>query len=188
MLRTHLMFGVLTASLLGAALASVACAADSGLYAGRTLLSGQPAIAASDEEAGAQPLGERGARLAGDRRYLGYLFHSGLTVEASELRLPGQQLDSATDAIGLMAGITLDVADKVSAAAKAGLHLPSEDVVRAFANPAFTTPEKLYEVRMAYRAVGNVELSAKFQRLDGYPGPSWALPSEAVLLGAEVRF
>jgi len=188
MLRTHLLFGLLTASLLGAALASVACAADSGLYAGRTLLSGQPAIAALDEEAGAQPLEERGARLAGDRRYLGYLFHSGLTLEASELRRPTEQLDSTSNAIGVMAGITLGVADSLSAAAKAGLHLPSEDVVKAFANPAFTTPEKLYELRMAYRAVGNVELWAKVQRLAGYPGPSRALPSEAVLLGAEVRF
>ena len=186
MLRPHLLFGVLTASLLSAA--SVACAADSGLYAGRTLLSGQPAIAASDEEAGTQPLGERGARHAGDRRYLGYLFHSGLTLEASELRRPAERLDSTSTAIGVMAGITLGVADNVSAAAKAGLHLPSEEVVRAFGNPAFTTPEKLYEVRMAYRAGGSVELSAKVQRLEGYPRSARATPSEAVLLGAEVRF
>src|SRR4051794_26714053 len=154
------LFGVL---LLSASMGSPACFAENrGLYAGRALLSGQAAVQFGDAEAGTEPLAERGARIAGDRLFVGYRFGSGLAVEGTDLRMPAHQMEGTTDSIGIAGAVSLPINDKFVATAKAGFHLGPEQAVNSVGKPA--TSERLYGASVAYRATRNLELVAKTER------------------------
>ena len=162
---------------------------DGGPYAGRTLLSGQPAFDLPVDQAGTTLLTQQGARIAGDRVYLGYRFNSAFAIEGADLRTPAHQLEGTNDSIAVTGSVSAPLSDRVMATAKAGLHVSPEAPASSLVRPGFFASQPLYGLSFSYLATNNVELLANTERLQGHPTEATsALPGHTVLIGARIKF
>jgi len=180
MCRVRLTLNFLFLTMLGCALAGQAHA---GAYAGHTLLTGQQTIDWNGYPAGTIPLAEQGERLLGDRTYAGYRFRSGLGLEGMQYQTPGRDFMSSTDTLGLAGTLSLPLADRLTATAKAGVHVAQSALALPLAS------QKLLGLGFTYRARQNFDLVAESQRLEGRTAPSiGALPAQTFSIGARVQF
>jgi hypothetical protein len=179
---------LLLSSLLVVAWAPCAQSGVAGAYAGRSPLIGQQDIRWEDRS-GTVPLAERGTRLAGERLYAGYRFRSGLGVEGMQVQSAARDLSSTIDTVALAGTLSIALADKVVATAKAGLHVAESSLGAAAARPGQLAPEKLFGIGIAYRASPRVELTADSQRFDSRSAQALGpIPAQTYLIGAHLHF
>ena len=190
MIEARYPIALLTAVFANLALGSLAHAGnEAGPYAGRTLLSGQPAFDLPADQVGTTLLTEQGARIAGDRVYLGYRFNQAFAIEGADLRMPAHQLDDTNDSIAVAGSVRAPFGDRVTGTAKAGLLVSPEAPGSSLLRLGFLAPQPLYGLGFEYRATKNVELLANTERLQGHPTEATsALPGHTLLIGARVKF
>jgi len=179
---------LLLSSLFIVAWAPYAHSGVAGAYAGRSPLIGQQDIR-WDDRSGTVPLAEQGTRLAGERLYAGYRFRSGLGIEGMQVQSAAHDLSSTIDTVAVAGTLSVALADKVVATAKAGLHVAESSLGAAAARPGQLAPEKLFGLGVAYRASPRVEFTAESQRFDTRTvqalGP---IPAQTYLIGAHLHF
>lgn len=163
--------------------------AHAGAYAGHTALTGQQTIDWNDDSAGTVPLARQGERLLGDRTYAGFRFGSGLGVEGMQYQTPARDLNTTTDTVGLAGTLSLPLADRLTATAKAGVHVSESSLALAMSRATPIAPQKLLGLGVTYRARQNLDLVAESQRLEGRTAQSIsALPAQTFSIGARVQF
>jgi len=168
-----------------------ACAgqAQAGAYAGQSTLTGQQTIDWNGYTAGAVPLAQQCERLLGTRTYAGFRFGSALGVEGMQYQTPARDLNSSTDTLGLAGTLSLPLADRLTATAKAGVHVSESSLALAVSRPTPVAPQKLFGLGVSYRARQNLDFVAESQRLEGRTAQSIsALPAQTFSIGARVQF
>jgi hypothetical protein len=170
----------------------LACAthghAATGAYAGRASLNGGQPLDWDPDKPGSVPLAEQGGRLAGDRVYAGYRFRSGLGVEGMQLQSAARDVAGSVDTFGVAGTVCVPLADKLTATARAGLHVAESSLGYAAARPAQLTAEKLFGIGVSYRVNQRVELTAESQRFDGRSLQSATIPAQTYTIGARLHF
>jgi len=169
---------------------SASAHAESAGYSGRESPVGVPSADPQGSSSGVVPfLAQQGARLAGERVYAGYRFSSGLGIEGAQYQSASRDIASTNDAFSVAGTVAVPLADKVSATAKAGVHVDQSQVATMASRPASVLPDKLLGVGVSYRMRENIELAIESQHFTGRPAPTLgAIPSRALLLGARVEF
>lgn len=181
----HLLAGLLTIT----ALAPYA-QAEERAYAGRESPVGVPATDPQAYSSGAVPfVTEQGTRLAGERVYAGYRFACGLGIEGAQYQTAARDLASTTDTLSVAGTVSLPLADKIVATAKAGWHVAESNVAVLVNNPGAIAPDRLVGIGVAYQTRENVALTLESQHFGGQPTAALgAIPSKTYLIGARVQF
>jgi hypothetical protein len=178
------------ASLCATAVWSAEAHADSAGYSGRESPVGVPSTDPHDGSWGVVPfLAQQGARLAGERVFAGYRFASGVGIEGAQYQTAARDIASTNDALSVAGTVAVPLADKVTATAKAGLHVDQSQVAAVASRPSSILPDKLLGVGVSFRMRENVELALETQHFTGRPTSALgAIPSRTLLLGARVEF
>jgi hypothetical protein len=164
--------------------------AEPPAYAGRESPVGVPVTEPLAYSSGVVPfVAEQGTRLAGERVYAGYRFGCGLGIEGAQYQTAARDLASTTDTLSVAGTVSLPLADKVVATAKAGWHVAESNVAVLVKDPGAVAPDRLVGLGVAYQTRENVALTVESQRFGGRPTTSLgAIPSQTYLVGARVQF
>jgi len=164
---------------------------DTGLYAGRTLLSGVPASPSKDQaqlalEPGSTALGGDTSRLEGERIFGGYRFGPGFALEGARTRIGPSGLGPNNEKISVAGVGSMPLTDSVTLMSKLGLsYQPSAAAGGGVSMADVTNSGRLYGVGVSVRVRDNVEVRAQTEHLGPTQG---AAASDSVLFGANVRF
>jgi hypothetical protein len=164
--------------------------AESPAYAGRESPVGVPVTEPLAYSSGVVPfVAEQGTRLAGERAYAGYRFACGLGIEGAQYQTAARDLASTTDTLSVAGTVSLPLADKVVATAKAGWHVAESNIAVLVNNPGAVAPDRLVGIGVAYQTRQNVALTLESQHFSGQPTAALgAIPSQTYLIGARVQF
>jgi len=181
----HLLAGLLTT-----AIVAPYAYAEPPAYAGRESPVGVPVAESLAYSSGVAPfVAEQGTRLAGERVYAGYRFACGLGIEGAQYQTAARDLASTTDTLSVAGTVSLPLADKVVATAKAGWHVAESNIAVLVNNPGAVGPDRVVGIGVAYQTRENVALTLESQHFGGQPtAVLGAIPSKTYLIGARVQF
>lgn len=168
---------------------------DTGLYGGRTLLSGVAASAPKNQvelalEPGSAALGADTTRLEGQRIFGGYRFGPGFALEGSQTRIGPSSLAPGNAVISVAGVSSVPLSDSVTLMGKLGLNYPtSASPGGAVSLSDVASGGRLYGVGVAVQVRDNIEVRAQTEHLGRSPSAAQGpIASDSVLLGANVRF
>ncbi len=168
---------------------------DTGLYAGRSLLSGAPVSAPKDQaqlaaEPGSAALTADGMRLEGERIFGGYRFGPGFALEGAQTRTGPPGPAAGNQAISVAGVSSVPLSDSVTLVGKFGLHYPTSAVAGGSMSLSdLPSGSKLYGVGVSAQVRDNVELRVQSEHFGRPAGASQGTAgSDSVLFGANVRF
>ena len=168
---------------------------DTGLYAGRSLLSGAPATAPKNQaqlalEPGSAALGGDAMRLEGERVFGGYRFGPGFALEGAQTRGGASNAAASNETISVAGVGSVPLSDSVTLVSKFGMNYqPSAFGAGGVSLSDVASGGRLYGLGVSVQLRDNVEVRAQTEHL-GRPANAaqGTTASDSVLFGANVRF